>query len=363
MRKMKIHYLVTSLEGGGGTFAIPDIVRTLQGLGHDVTIIVCEPRDLGGAVRLKEAGLSYHLLSSRRRSLPVILAAYMLKIWSDRPDVIWSSFSWATRIGVWAGRITGIPVIGFKHSVSVRQGVYKVRNRPCLWVGDSQTVANYLRNEWHIPAQKVMAWPLYQSNPMMPEAQPWDGQSVLQLGSVGRLHDVKNYAGLIDAIAMFLDKHPDYKTRIKLTILGDGPEEKALQEKIARLGLEEVVLLAGFSPNVADFLKTLHVYIQTSRYEGMCLAVHEAMNAALPVIATPVGEIRDAVKNGKTGYTLTDELSSSFTTILEHIFENPSELSSYGHEARNYVLTQFSKQKYIEAAANILKRVSDKSST
>ena len=56
---MKIHYLVTTLETGGAEFAIPDIVTTLQDLGHEVKIYVCEPRDMGAAPRLKAAGLSW----------------------------------------------------------------------------------------------------------------------------------------------------------------------------------------------------------------------------------------------------------------------------------------------------------------
>ncbi|HGX0386276.1 TPA: hypothetical protein ACNRXV_000417 [Escherichia coli] len=55
---MKIHYLVTTLEAGGAEFAIPDIVTTLQDLGHEVKIYVCEPRDMGAAPRLEAAGLS-----------------------------------------------------------------------------------------------------------------------------------------------------------------------------------------------------------------------------------------------------------------------------------------------------------------
>ncbi|MCF6742665.1 glycosyltransferase, partial [Escherichia coli] len=77
--------------------------------------------------------------------------------------------------------------------------------------------------------------------------QNWDGKSVLQLGSVGRLHEVKNYAGLITALASFVDKNPQLRSRIRLTILGEGPEQEALQKTITQHALEDVVCLAGFS--------------------------------------------------------------------------------------------------------------------
>lgn len=82
---MKIHYLVTTLETGGAEFAIPDIVTTLQDLGHEVKIYVCEPRDMGAAPRLKAAGLSWCLLSNRRRSVPVLVGAYLAKSFTTNP--------------------------------------------------------------------------------------------------------------------------------------------------------------------------------------------------------------------------------------------------------------------------------------
>lgn len=356
---MKIHYLVTSLETGGAEFAIPDIVKTLQKLGHQVSIIACEPRDMGAAGRLTDAGLSYSLLARKRRSLPVILSAYLAKIFFNRPDVIWTSLSWGTRIGQWAGRITGIPVISFKHSASVRRYTYQMREMSRLWIGDSQTVVNFLRDEMHIPAEKVMAWPFFQSNPQAPQANVWDGQSVLQLGSVGRLHKVKNYTGLIEALAIFLQKHPQRTSHIRLTILGDGPEREALQAKITQLGLHQVVFLPGFSPEVERFLTGLHVYVQTSHYEGMCMAVHEAMNAALPVIATPVGELRDAVIEGQTGYVLNGDLTVALVDALERIFANPTDIRQYGQQARYYVLDKFSHEHYTQAATMILSKLND----
>ncbi len=358
---MKIHYLVTSLETGGAEFAIPDIVQTLEQLGHQVSIIACEPRDMGAAPRLQEAGLTYRVLTKRRRFTTITLLAYLRELFLDRPDIIWTSLSRATMVGQLAGRIAGIPVVSFKHSASVRKYTYRMRKMSCLWIGDSETVVNFLHDKMHIPAQQVMAWPFFRCNAEAPQAGCWDGKSVLQLGSVGRLHEVKNYAQLIDALAAFLLKHPQLTSRVRLTILGDGPEREALQAKIQQLGLNDVVCLPGFSSEVANFLATLHVYIQTSRYEGMCLAAHEAMNAALPIIATPVGELRQAVTEGQTGFVLDGDLTDTLINALESIFAQPTALQRYGQQARQYVLERFGREVYTQAAAGITSRLGTQS--
>lgn len=357
---MKIHYLVTSLETGGAEFAIPDIVQTLEKLGHQVSIIACEPRDLGAVSRLTEAGLTYRLLAKRRRAMPIILGAYLATIFSDRPDIIWTSLSWGTLIGQLAGRVMNIPVVSFKHSASVRFHTYLLRKMSRLWIGDSQTVVRFLHDEMHIPEQQIMPWPFFRSNPDAPQAVCWDGHSVLQLGSVGRLHEVKNYHLLIEALAAFLVKHPQLGSRIRLTILGDGPEREALEAKTQQLGLQEVVSLPGFSSEVAPFLASLHVYVQTSRYEGMCLAAHEAMNAALPIIATPVGELREAVINERTGFVLEGDFTAAVIDALERIFAQPGRLQQYGQQARQYVLDKFGRESYTQAAVRITTKLGDK---
>ena len=354
---MKIHYLVTTLEAGGAEFAIPDIVTTLQDLGHEVKIYVCEPRDMGAAPRLEAAGLSWCLLSNRRRSEPMLVAAYLAKTIHDKPDLIWTSLSWGTRIGQWVGRLMGIPVISFKHSASVKPATWRMRNMSRLWIGDSETVAQYLHETMLIPKQQVLCWPFFQANPQAAQAQNWDGKSVLQLGSVGRLHEVKNYAGLITALASFVDKNPQLRSRIRLTILGEGPEQEALQKTITQHALEDVVCLAGFSADVENFLAGLHVYIQTSRYEGMCLAAHEAMNAGLAIITTPVGELKESVIDGHTGYTLNGELTPALEGVLNRIFSEPEELERYGQNVRQYVLAKFSHENFVQSAINIVNRL------
>lgn len=337
---------------------MPDIVGTLQRLGHQVTISFCEPRDMAAAAaRLKAAGLSYKVLCRRRRSVPITVLAFLIRLLSDRPDVIWTSLSRGTRIGQWGGRIAGIPVVSWKNSADVKRYIYRMKSMSRLWIADSQAVVNFLREDMQIPADQVKVWPLYRCNPEAPRAAGWDGQSVLHVGSVGRLRGEKNYGVLIDALAAFLKKHPHLAGRIRLTILGEGPDRDELERQIARLDLEGTVSLPGFSNDVVTFLASLHVYTQPSRFEGMCLAVHEAMNAGLPVIATPVGEMRNCVVDGQTGIVLHGDLVEALCMAFERIFADPGLLQQCGARALAYVCEKFSDEAYTRAATSILDKI------
>lgn len=109
--------------------------------------------------------------------------------------------------------------------------------------------------------------------------------------SVGRLTDEKNQQLLIQA---FRDVHLTIHDS-KLIILGDGPKKDLLISLIKKFNLEEVVQLKGAVQNVVDYLGKADIFVLTSLYEGMPLAVLEAMAAGLPIIATNVGGLKEIV--------------------------------------------------------------------
>lgn len=354
---MKILYLITSLETGGAEFAVVDIVASLEKQGVTVDVVACEPRDMVAAKHLKEAGIPYRVLCSRRRSRHIVLAKLLLHIYKSRPDIIWTSLSWATRIGQQAGKLLNIPVVSFKHSASVKPVTYRMRHMSDLWVGDSSLVTRYLTEQMGISADRVLGWPLYQCNSHTTPAAPWDGTSKLQLGSTGRLHSVKQYDKLIEALAQAIAHTPSLADRLHLTIVGEGPERATLEQLIEHFGLQDNVSLPGHSDNVDAYLASWHLYFQPSDYEGMCLAVHEAMNAALPIVATPVGELASCVTDGVTGFVVNGEPVAALTEIILRTAEAPEQLAELGQNARRYVQQHYSRAAFDAAAKTIVERL------
>ncbi len=111
----------------------------------------------------------------------------------------------------------------------------------------------------------------------------------------------KNGVGdIIDALTFF----PATSTgEVKLVILGTGPLEKFLIEKVRLLKLENRVKFVGFVPHreIPLYLHASHIFVRPSLSEGMGNSFIEAMAAGLPVIATPVGGIPDFLFDKKTG--------------------------------------------------------------
>ena len=174
---------------------------------------------------------------------------------------------------------------------------------------------------------------------------------------MGRLKEQKNYSVLIDAIYKFLQKNPDFKRRLKVSISGTGPLQPMLQEKINRLSLQDNFTLMGYVEDTEAYLSSLDVYIQPSTFEGMCLAAHEAMAAGLPVIASPVGELAYSVINGQTGFLLSGNIEVGIVESLESIFQKPYLVKQYGQNAQKFVAEKFSLKKFDAASLRIVTKI------
>jgi glycosyltransferase involved in cell wall biosynthesis len=103
---------------------------------------------------------------------------------------------------------------------------------------------------------------------------------------------------LIEAVALLPSK-----IKWDLRIAGEGPEKKDLELRIKSHKLNKKVKLVGrvSNENIPDFLLSSDLFVRPSRKEGFGVAFLEALATGIPVIATPVGGIRDFINNQETG--------------------------------------------------------------
>jgi len=117
------------------------------------------------------------------------------------------------------------------------------------------------------------------------------------VGSVGRLNYEKGYDLLVKA-SKYLPKN------VEIRICGEGSERKNLINLIEKNKLGKKVKLLGFCKEIAEFYKSLDLYIQPSRSEGFGLTVVEAMFEEIPVIVSSRGALPELVDFGKQGIVM-----------------------------------------------------------
>ena len=146
--------------------------------------------------------------------------------------------------------------------------------------------AYYGKKEQEIP---VVYNPVELSKFDVPAGQERDG--TFTFITAGRFSAQKNQKMMFRAFGAFLAKGYD----ARLILLGKGEEEENLRKLAAELRIEDRITYAGFVPNVEDYLAGSDVFLLSSDYEALPLALLEAMAAGLPIVSTDVGGVRDIV--------------------------------------------------------------------
>ena len=108
------------------------------------------------------------------------------------------------------------------------------------------------------------------------------------IGTVGRLEPVKGHDVLIRALGRL-------PADVCLAVIGDGSRREELARLVEQLGLSDRVRFAGHRDDVARLYPAFDVFCLPSRREGVPLAVIEAQASGVPVVATEVGSVRDAL--------------------------------------------------------------------
>ncbi len=121
--------------------------------------------------------------------------------------------------------------------------------------------------------------------------------------TVGRFTEQKGYDVLLDSVPAVLDHVPE----TRFLWVGDGPLWAETSYEVARRGLGEQVLLPGRRSDVPDLMAAADLFVLPSRFEGLPLAVLEALAARLPVVATRVVGTKEAVLDGETGWLVPPE--------------------------------------------------------
>lgn len=142
--------------------------------------------------------------------------------------------------------------------------------------------------------------------------------------SVGAVTPQKNYELLIRAAEQVRERNPGIADRLKLKIVGNGSSIAALQALVRELRVDDLVELLGQRNDVAELMRGADLYVNSSHYEGMPVAVIEALMSGLPVVATDVEGNREIVKTGENGLLVAPDDAGALADAMIEIVQNPA---------------------------------------
>ncbi len=183
--------------------------------------------------------------------------------------------------------------------------------------------------------------------------EPAERPDAPTLLTVARHDPVKGVDVLLDAFAAVPEP-------ARLVLIGDGAETEALHRQCSELGLDDRV---EFRPmpwdgvRVADVMWNFDGLVLPSRLEGFPVTIAEAMLAGLPVVATDVGSVREAVTPGRTGWIVPPEDPPALTAAIVELLDDPTRASSYGETARAEAEQRFTIEATIDAYLGVYRRI------
>ncbi|HEX5147113.1 MAG TPA: glycosyltransferase family 4 protein [Conexibacter sp.] len=153
------------------------------------------------------------------------------------------------------------------------------------------------------------------------------------VGSVGRLTDQKGLDKLVRAL-------PELPAAT-LVLVGDGPERAALEALAAQLGVADRLVVTGWTAQARAHLPGFDVFALPSGWEGMPLVILEAMHAGLPVVASDVGSVAEAVRDGETGYVVAPDDETTLRARLAALLGDADLRARLGGRGRELAAERF----------------------
>lgn len=147
--------------------------------------------------------------------------------------------------------------------------------------------------------------------------------------AVGNLYPVKAHRDLLEAIALL----PPPFDRTHLAIAGRGPLEEALRTHAADLGMTDRPHLLGLRADVPDLLAGVDLFALPSHSEGLSIALLEAMDAGLPIVATDVGDTIEALDKGAAGFVVPPHNPAKLSAAIHHVLVDPRLAAVLGRRA------------------------------
>ena len=155
--------------------------------------------------------------------------------------------------------------------------------------------------------------------------------------AVGRLHEQKGFDLLLQAWKPIEKTYSDWSLRI----VGEGPKRAELEAQIESQGLKRVVL-AGATNNVLDEYEAASIFVLSSRYEGLPLALIEAMWCGLPCIAFDCPQGPAELLAEDRGWLVPNGDIAELTAQIANALSHPEEALKCAQKAQSFAQTTYS---------------------
>lgn len=354
---LTIAYLITRADDlGGAQIHVRDLSSELQRRGHRVVVMAGREGVL--AEQLRTQGVRFiglrHLV---RRPAPFADLRALVEIFRRlremSPDLISLHSSKAGTLGRIAGRALGIPTIFTAHGWAFTEGkspgkrrLYRSIER--LMAPLARRIVTVSEADRRLALSEGVGRPdqletIHNGMPAIPGALLADpGRTPPRLTMVARFAPQKDHQALLAALSTL--RNLDWR----LDLVGEGSTKQEVKERARSLGLEKRVSFLGFRTDVAQVLSRSQIFVLASNWEGFPRSILEAMRAGLPVVASDVGGVGEAVRPGVTGVLVPRGDVAALVPELRRLLRDPDLRIRMGERGRSRFEEEFTFELFVE---------------
>lgn len=374
MDKKKILYFITKGNFGGAQRYVFDLATNLPRDQFEVLVVLGEGDFL--EKKLIEKGIRVLRIPSLKRNFSIIsdiksLFAFVKIVREENPDVVHLNSSKAGGLGALAVRFVNIRSI-LNYSTTYTRAIFtghgwafnEKRNvvskiiiavlhyLTILLSHETIAVSRKVANQISVfPLVSKRIHLIYNGIHEIQFLEKAEARNSLGnfkeefwIGTISELHKNKGLDFLIKAFASVSKAVP----QASLIVIGSGEEQNNLSKLIQKLHMSEKVHLVGFKEHASKYLKAFDIFTLTSRTEAFPYAPLEAGLASLPVIASRVGGIPEAIEHKRNGMLVEAGNVFQIEYALRELLDNEEKRKRFGSALKADVEQKFSLSKMIE---------------
>lgn len=363
---MKVVQIITRMDDvGGAQIHVKDIACGLKNSGHKVYLITGDKKNIHSEIEENDIQLinSENLIRKLNIVSDIKVVIEIRKLLKEiEPDIIATHSSKAGIVGRVAGWTLGIPTIFTAHGWSYTDGVSKNKKRFYILIervigrisSGVITVSEYdkqlaLRHKV-LPEKKMYKIHngVYDIEKVKNTRSSDEIPTIIM---VARFAPPKKQLWLLKVLTQI--EHIEWK----VAFAGDGPLLQDAQNYVESVGLGDRVSFLGNRQDIPELLHRSHLFALLSDWEGLPLSILEAMRCGLPIIASDVGGVKEAVIQSGNGYLIPKSDYKELQNRLIELLTNPSLRLKMGERSRQFYEENFTFEKMYKETLTYYERV------
>lgn len=349
---LRVLNIINSLNFGGAETLLKEHLLSAKQR-EDCIIDVCVLFEGEKALikELKDNGINVYELEGRRKYSPVYLPRLFRLIRAKQYNIVHAHlFPTFYYVGILSLAARSCRYFLTEHSVESRRDRYKIatiidrliysRFEKIICVGE--VVRNSLASK--LPAYIEKMEVIHNAIPISKGYYPNNcyQDKTYDVINVGSMHsELKGQETILRAIAMS-------SINITAAFAGDGIMRKDYEELAAELNIGDRVKFLGTVYPIRDYLRQAKIFVLASSYEGLPIALLEAMSEGMPIVATDVGGVPELIINSITGLLIDPHNPTKLAEAVFELLRNEKAAVGMGNRARNKVERCFSIKQYTE---------------